>query len=351
MVLPFNNVLSMKTRYILLVLLGLFSTPTLFSQVSFYWEPYAFHNYATLEEAQNSAELFNLSEAGNGVTDYVTWRLYIEVVAGDPDIPDYITSISGDGNDGSAEVGPLKITFDCCPYQAPLGVLGAWTYNPLFEQFNPELAYDSWISLGVENSNDPGASSVTTLVGDYDGTGPDLGGNDPGVPDDWITPFETCPNPNEGGLCMNSFNGGGWFILPDVVNNPNGFTDENDRVLIAQFTIPLGCGLNTPASLCCGFFPDGNTDGDPQFGCFEINEPDPCFNNPIFPEVLNVDSVSCFGLADGLIEVGSNLHPDSIDITINTTDFTDEGHGAFGGLLAGEYEVTYTNLYVFRCRR
>lgn len=347
MVLTFNNVTSMKTRILLLTLIGLFSTSALFSQVSFYWEPYVFHNYQTLAEAGGSAEVFNLSEAGNGFSDYVTWRLYIEVDDGDPNIPDYVVSITGDGNELSEEVAPLLINFDCCPYQAPNSVLGGWLYNPIFDQFAPEMAFDSWITLGAENVDTPGANGINVLEGSYDGVGPDLGGADPGIPDAWIEPFETCPDATAGGLTMNSFNGGGWFILPDIIGNPNGITDENNRVLIAQFTLPLGCNLNTPASLCCAYFTDSDTSPlEPENGCFEINQPDPCFNSPIFPEVLNVDSASCFGFNDGLVQVSSNIHPDTLEITINTVDFTDEGYGTFGSLNAGDYEITYTDLYL-----
>ncbi len=313
----------MKARILLIAILSILFTSSLYAQVSFYWEPFAFHDYATLAEAQNDPELFNLSAAGNGTDDYITWRLYVqfELTSGDPNLPEQVVSITGEQESLTSDFRPLFFDFDCCPYQHSIGsqVLGG-NISAVGESFTPSLKYDSWVTIGAHNDAVPSGSLST------------IGSN-------WEQLFETgCE------LRIDDFNGGGWYnVPPQPTGSPNGTADENDRVLIAQFTIPIGCELSE-AQLCLQYWEDGIQSPETDIiDCIQVTQPDDCFTFPIFSEVQNVDSVTCYDGNDGLIEVISNVDPANMVITIDAADFTDEGHGNFGGLSAGEYTVTFTD--------
>ncbi len=309
------KILSLFIFFILL-------TNSFFAQVSFYWEPIAFHNYETLAEAQGDEELFSLSSAdtvNNSGGDHITWRLYVEFDSlGNDTIPEQVLSITGAqegaSNDG---FGPLFFDFSCCFYQHPQGAVLGSNISSVGQTLFPSLQYDSWVTIGVDSDTLSSANLSANGI-------------------DWRERFETgCE------LRIDDLIGGGWL---NANNSPNGTADSNNRVLIAQFTIPVNCELSN-AQLCLQYQVDGiQSDSTSFVDCVEVSQPDDCFTFPIFTEVLNVEPVSCYDGNDGLIQVISNVDPSNLEITINTTDFTDAGYGIFGDLSADEYVVTFTDL-------
>ncbi len=194
--------------------------------------------------------------------DYVTWRLYLQfdLDQGDPNIPDQLVSVLGqNGIETSIEIDPLFFNFDCRFYQHPSGEILGTNINTIFTEFSPSLKYDSWVTIGAENDAVPAGDLLT--VGDI-----------------WPEVFE-----NEGELIIGGQFGGGWFCFPpSPIDSPNGSTDENDRVLIAQFTIPYGCELEN-AQLCFQYWVDGLQERN-TISCVTETEPNKCLTYPIFPE-------------------------------------------------------------------
>ena len=95
-------------------------------------------------------------------------------------------------------------------YQDPLGAVLAQTINPLFFPSFPSLQYDSWFTIGSENSD--GTSDVQQV----------------GM-DDYFAAFEA-----GGGFYIDTFIGGSWFVLPNQSADAEAGADG--RVLIGQFT-------------------------------------------------------------------------------------------------------------------
>lgn len=106
------------------------------------------------------------------------------------------------------EGNPMSITSTAAFYQNALGGAFANQINPSAELVDPDVAYDSWFTIGGENS--------------------DLNLSTVGV-DAAAANFE-----NGGGFEIDNALGGSWFVLPDM--EPLAFPDENGQVLIAQLT-------------------------------------------------------------------------------------------------------------------
>ncbi len=105
---------------------------------------------------------------------------------------------------------PMVVGVSTSFYQDGLGAVLAQTINPAFFAAFPSLQYDSWFTIGSEDSN--GTSDVQQV----------------GM-DEYFAAFE-----NGGGFTVDTFIGGSWFLLPNQsVDAEAGF---DGRVLIGQFT-------------------------------------------------------------------------------------------------------------------
>ncbi|MGB0171615.1 MAG: hypothetical protein ACPF8Y_06510 [Flavobacteriales bacterium] len=100
----------------------------------------------------------------------------------------------------------LSITTTGTFYQDPLGGPLATASNPLLFPTFPDLAYDSWVTIGAPDNS-----------GSVDFIGVDF------------VPFEA-----GGNLIIDDNVGGTWYILPDL--EPTAFPDADGRVLVGQFT-------------------------------------------------------------------------------------------------------------------
>ncbi|MCH2197194.1 MAG: SprB repeat-containing protein [Flavobacteriales bacterium] len=138
------------------------------------------------------------------LTGYTTYRLYATCQNED----DFVSSVYGVAGT------PLSITTDGTFYQDPFGSENGSVINPAFFPFFPALTFDSWVTIGRENSTTPGAA-VSTLQS---------------ASDAWVDQFATGQDIN-----INGQFGGSWFTTFDV-SSVNGFAGPDLKVLLGQFT-------------------------------------------------------------------------------------------------------------------
>lgn len=108
----------------------------------------------------------------------------------------------------AVEGNPMSITTTTSFYQNDLGGAFANEISDVALLVDPNVAYDSWFTIGGEND----AVNLTTL-----GT------------DDAAAAFEA-----GGAFAIDNALGGSWFVLPGL--EPLAYPDEQGRVLVAQLT-------------------------------------------------------------------------------------------------------------------
>jgi len=108
------------------------------------------------------------------------------------------------------ETAPMVVGVSSSFYQDGVGAVLAQTINPAFFGAFPSLQYDSWFTIGSEDSN--GTSDVQQVGMDA-----------------YFAAFE-----NGGGFTVDTFIGGSWFLLPNQSADAEAGADG--RVLIGQFT-------------------------------------------------------------------------------------------------------------------
>lgn len=143
-------------------------------------------------------------------------RMYIQV----PNATDVLSAVTGDN------INPTYIRSTQSFYQSPL-VSGVTPngINPAFFPVFPELTYDSWVTIGIENSLYGPLESEIQLVP---------------ATTDWMVNF------NAGGdIEMDGQFGDGWYVLygPINIQNPdlgyqylNGVAGDDNLILVGQFT-------------------------------------------------------------------------------------------------------------------
>ena len=151
-----------------------------------------------------------------------TYRVYVTT----PSTGDFVSSISGDVNNPSY----LRTTTSFS--QSSVGGLTADLINPAFFGLFPDLATDSWVTIGIDQAPVSGEGSISSAVAEGD---------------TWASDFEA-----GGNLEINSFFGGSWFALNNV---SNGFAGDDNRVLVAQLTTDG----NITGSLYTQIFPGGDS--------------------------------------------------------------------------------------------
>ena len=132
-----------------------------------------------------------------------TYRVYVTTPTSD----DFVSSVSGDEN------VPAYLRSTTSFYQDPFGSLSPDNINELFYTVVPSLAYDSWLTIGIESTPQGDESSITFVQA-------------PG--DNWVSEFNAGND-----LEIDSFFGGSWFAL---ITASNGYAGDDQRVLVAQLT-------------------------------------------------------------------------------------------------------------------
>ncbi len=142
------------------------------------------------------------------VPGLTTYRLYVDMVNAD----DFLSSVYG------GDTAPLSITTTTGFYNDAFGAVTADGINPAFLAFFPEMAADSWVTIGIDSQSSGDQVAPSTLQStdqpwtDCFASGSEFDGQDVFIDDD---------------------TGGAWYILNGA---PNGLPDENLRVLAMQMT-------------------------------------------------------------------------------------------------------------------
>ncbi len=115
---------------------------------------------------------------------------------------DQLTAVYGQ------DVTPLEITSTGSFFQQTL-LSGPFStdYNPADIGIDPDVQYDSWVTIGAEDVNNNNLQSLNVDASTFE-----AGGD----------------------LIVNSATGGAWFVFPD--DQPAAFPDPSGRVLVAQVT-------------------------------------------------------------------------------------------------------------------
>jgi len=156
---------------------------------------------------------------------------------------DYLSAVYGDASCS------LQITSTETIFQSSIGSHLVGSVNPSLFSIFPELEYDSFVTIGKTNSEDPG-STVYSLEG---------GGSS------WIGAFE-----DGGNILIEGDEGGLWFVLNEI-NAENAVAGTDLAVLIAQITTT------------------GELSGQANFQVFENGE------------ITNVVEVSCIPLTEATV--------------------------------------------------
>lgn len=259
-----------------------------------------------------------------GLEGHSTYRVYADFTSPD----DVVSAFFGDA------ATPLTLTSETGFWQSPAGGDFATSINAGLFGVLPDLEYDSWLTIGAENSSEAesGISQVgmSAALGEFN-----AGGN-----------FE-----------LNTPNGGSWFV---TFGNTNAIAGDDNKVLVAQLTTDSGFS----GSFNIQAFNGGDqsaeeiteascfsTDGSAIFGCT-----DPAATNYVegatdqcgactYPCALEVvvtsnAGTSCFGDNDATVslsQTGAQLgilysHP-----TLDTTPYL--ANASYINLSAGEYTV------------
>ena len=137
-----------------------------------------------------------------------TYRIYQNMVNAD----DFMSSVFGNNDN------PFSFATTNGFYNSPFGGTTAGDINSLLFTFFPDLAADSWVTVGIEAV--PNGSEVAISVVESS--------DQP-----WINAFAAGSSIDGQDIVMNDFTGGAWYALNGT---PNGLPDENNRVLIMQIT-------------------------------------------------------------------------------------------------------------------
>ena len=158
-----------------------------------------------------------------------TYRVYLDLAAAS----DVVTSFSG------SEDFALELNTTTSFYQHPLGAATPAMLSDMALDAVPALAYDSYITLGLDGPAGAGEQNATFI--------PAIPGGPVGT---WPEEFEAGNN-----LVINSALGSGWYVTPDA---SNGVAGDDQRILIAQLT--------TDGDLSGQFrtqiFPEGDQEND-----------------------------------------------------------------------------------------
>jgi hypothetical protein len=194
-----------------------------------------------------------------------TYRAYVSMA----NPTDFLSSVSGDN------VNQTLVMTTTSFYQNPLGGATAAQQNPLLFAAFPDLAYDSYVTIGMDApANAVNGEAEVSIVAS--GTNP------------WQTNFEA-----GGNIAIDDAVGGAWFALNGDVN---GLPDADGRVMIGQFTTDGDVSGNFFVQI----FPEGDGPAAETYS-FEIGsscmEADP-----------DCDYTSCLGCTD---EGAFNYDPDA----------------------------------------
>ena len=165
--------------------------------------------------------------AEDGIPGMTTYRLYATMV----NPTDILSSVFG--GDGYETNISTSTTF----YQDPFGGALGQATNPFLFDLQPDLAFDSYVTIGLTEAPDALAGEVEVTAVQSEGS-------------NWIVPFES-----GGDLAMGGGFGGAWFTLNGAVNAQAG---DNLRILLGQFTT----SGTLSGQISIQVFPEGDGEND-----------------------------------------------------------------------------------------
>jgi hypothetical protein len=141
-----------------------------------------------------------------------TYRVYVTT----PNDDDFLSAVYGDDED------PLNIVSTTSFYQHMFGsVLGSDMFPDIYPTF-PELEFDSWVTIGLDQGTVAGESAPQVIQStDFS----------------WVDQFEA-----GGNLDIDDSVGGSWFVL-DPGSTANAYSGSDLMILVAQLTtegVPSG---------------------------------------------------------------------------------------------------------------
>ena len=148
-----------------------------------------------------------------GVTDltgYSTTRIYVTTENED----DFLSSVSGDATN------PTLVNTTTNFYHALLGAGTPNGINSLLFPVYPDLAYDSWVTVGLEGAPNAGAGEANVST---------VQSND----NPWLTNFDPGGGQAGGNIAIDDAIGGAWYALN---GDANGIAGSDLKVLAGQFT-------------------------------------------------------------------------------------------------------------------
>ena len=177
------------------------------------FEPFATVDDGSCVEGAYGLDVDVVMEHTTGdLAGQTTYRLYVTT----PHTDDFLSAVYGDIDfplniSTSTSFYQDDINLNCLQNLNACGVLGS-SINPLVYAAFPELEYDSWLTIGLD---------------EMPGDGEEAPALTPNFP---FADFE-----NGGDLVINDELGGAWYVT-DTFTTANAFSDVNQRILVAQLT-------------------------------------------------------------------------------------------------------------------
>ena len=218
-----------------------------------------------------------------GITDltgYSCTRLYVTM----NNATDFMSSVSGDA------VNQTYINTTTSFYNAELGGATPNGINPVLYGFYPDLPYDSWVTVGLEQSfNASAGEAAVAIVQSSDNP--------------WSTNFDPGFGADGASIAIDDAIGGAWYALN---GDANGVAGDDLRVLVGQFTT----AGELSGQLYCQIFIQG--DGADEYrDTFYFGTSAPLFGCTD-PTACNYDESATED--DGLCEYPFNLYgTDNVD--------------------------------------
>jgi len=144
------------------------------------------------------------------LTGYSCTRLYVTM----NNATDFMSSVSGDA------VNPTFVNTTTNFRHAELGGATPGGISPVLYGFYPDLPYDSWVTIGLEQQFNASAGEAAVAVVQS--------GDNP-----WANNFDPGFGATGGNISINDAIGGAWYALN---GDANGVAGDDLRVLVGQFT-------------------------------------------------------------------------------------------------------------------
>ena len=240
---------------------------------------------------------------------HTTYRFYMNMANED----DFLSSIYGNDLDA------FSLTTSTGFYNSEFGSTVASGINPAFIAFFPDLAADSWVTIGIDSQNVGDEVAISTVESS---TQP------------WINAFAAGEAISGQDIVMDDFTGGAWFVLNGT---PNGLPDADGRVLFMQVTTAGDISGTVNAQIFVNG--DGGNDVRNSFdfdgvGTYGIGAYNACgctdeeaFNYD--PEAV-YDDGSCEAVAEGCTDAAACNYDSSANTDDGSCEYADAGYDCNG---------------------